>query len=175
MLIWSWVLAICGCGWLSPEASKVDSRPYYEKIKQWQKRIQKEGWSANIVDDILIQSRRLSRYDMEFDDNWLTPGDFVRSGFKGDCEDIAIFMMGSLKRLGYPHTVRVLVIGHLFADHAQLRVEMPDQSWRWYESTRARSYRCLPKSWQPIVEFDETTIVYYAAGDDARVALRLAP
>ena len=113
---------------MEPKEPPPEARPYYQKIKQWQKRIEKEGWSVALIDDVMYQSRRLTRYEMEFDDEWQTPGSFVRDGLRGDCEDIAFFMMGTLKQLGYPYLTRVLVIEDLFADHAQLKVELPDRS-----------------------------------------------
>ena len=126
--------------------------------------------AAAVVDEILNQSRSLTHYEMDFGDDWQTPGSFIRSGFRGDCEDIAIFMMGTLKRLNYPYKVRVLVIEDLFADHAQLKVQMPDGCWRWYESTRRGSYSSCPHGWRPVVEFDENAIVYYAPAGSNRIA-----
>jgi hypothetical protein len=164
------MLLYWGCSWMEPKEPPPEARPYYQKIKQWQKRIEKEGWSVALIDDVMYQSRRLTRYEMEFDDEWQTPGSFVRDGLRGDCEDIAFFMMGTLKQLGYPYLTRVLVIEDLFADHAQLKVELPDRSWKWYETTRRRAYYRQPQAWKPIVEFDEATIIYYTPSGSSQTA-----
>ncbi len=171
LLIYHGILYICACSWATPATRDNQRSPYFEKIKQWQEQINKEGWSATMVDRILDESRGMTHYQMEFEDEWLTPEAFIRAGFNGDCEDIAIFMMGSLKRLAYPHTVRILVINDLFANHAQLKVQMPDGNWKWYESTRARSYRRRPGKWRPIVEFDEHAIQYYTPPKPRQISL----
>ena len=148
----------------------MDQSPYYRKIRQWQHQIQAEGWSAALVDKVVKQARCLTHYEMDFEDDWLTPKAFIQAGFRGDCEDIAIFLMGTLKRLSYPYKVRVLVIEDFFADHAQLKVEMPDRRWKFYESTRNGAYSARPAAWKPIVEFDENTIIYHASSEKSRTA-----
>ena len=70
-------------------------------------RIQREGWSEAQLDSILFQFRRFATYRMEIQDRWDTPKEFIQKGFPGDCEDIAVFMVGTLKRLGYPYPIRV--------------------------------------------------------------------
>lgn len=162
--IYGCMFILYACDWSPPTAQQPNRSPYYDKIRQWQEQIRKEGWSAATVDDIINETRRLTKYETEFEDNWLTPAAFIRAGFQGDCEDIAIFMMGTLKRVGYPHKVRILVIRDILYDHAQLKVQLPDGKWKWYESTRKRSYTQRPKKWQPIVEFDEHTIIYHDKG-----------
>lgn len=147
-------------------------QPYYQKIREWQQRIKSEGWSTALIDDIINQCRRLSTYEMEIDDEWLTPKAFARSGLHGDCEDIAFFMIGTLKHLGYPYSARVLVVAGLFSDHAQIKVEMSDLSWKWYETTRNRAYCRIPEEWVPIVEFDETVIIYHAVEGKSITALK---
>lgn len=162
------VLALCSCTWSDPEKIDMKRQPYYQKIRHWQKQIKTDGWSAAMVDKIVAQSRRMTRYEMEFEDEWLTPKAFMRSGLQGDCEDIAFFIMGTLKELGYPHPVRILVISDLFSDHALLKVELPNGKWKMYDSTTGRTYYRLRKKWTPVVEFDEFTIIYHAPGRQAR-------
>ena len=124
-------------------------------------RIRREGWSESQVHSILNQFRTLATYRMEIEDHWDTPKEFIQKGFTGDCEDITVFMLGALKRLGYPYAVRILIVRGLFEDHALLRVEMPEGGWKVYDvvprSVPSREARLL----KPIVEFDEKRIDWF--------------
>ena len=43
--------------------------------------------------------------------------------------------LASLRRLGYPHRVRIQAIRAPGGDHAMLRVELPDGTWKRYQTT----------------------------------------
>jgi hypothetical protein len=141
---------------------------YQEKIREWQMRIQREGWSENHVHLILVQFRGLSTYHMEFRDHWDTPKEFIQKGFSGDCEDIAAFMMGSLKRLGYPHEVNILVVHNIFEDHAMLRVEMPGGGWRVYDVVKKNIPVVEESALKPVVEFNEKKVRWFPAYAEIR-------
>ncbi|MFC1868260.1 hypothetical protein ACFL0H_09025 [Thermodesulfobacteriota bacterium] len=83
---------------------------YYEQIRDWQNRVKKEGWGKTLVDDVIDQCIILAKYRMEKEDHWDTPKEFMEKGFQGDCEDIAVFMMATLKRVNYPYRVRVVAV-----------------------------------------------------------------
>jgi len=135
---------------------------YQEKIRDWQRKIQREGWSESGVDSVLTEARGLLTYRMEIRYHWETPKEFRGRGFSGDCEDIAVFMMATLRRLEYPHKIRVLIVKSLFEDHALLRVEMPGGGWKPYD-VASSAVRPLDSSrLTPVVEFDETTVVWHS-------------
>jgi hypothetical protein len=98
---------------------------------------------------------------MEIVDHWDTPKEFMRKGFSGDCEDITVFMMGTLKRLGYPHRVRVLIVEGLFEDHALLRLEMPEGGWKVYDVVPPDVPTPEWYQLRPVVEFDETGVDWF--------------
>lgn len=156
--------------------------PYYRQILAWQWRTDdaeyrklgskylgalrgKVGqgvWTREAVLAVLAESRRMTTYEMETEDRWATPLEFAERDFRGDCEDIAIFMMAALKGLGYPHEVRVLAVQTLFSGHALVKVEMPDKTWQVFETVQplddtAANTRLI---YTPIVEFDEKIIRY---------------
>ena len=102
----SWLLVllifICslGCAVTGTNGREWVRPVYQEKIREWQMRIKREGWAESQVHEILSQFRALVAYRMEIVDHWDTPKEFAEKGFSGDCEDMAIFMMATLKRLG---------------------------------------------------------------------------
>ncbi len=130
-------------------------------IREWQMRIQKEGWSDNKVGSILTQFRSLATYRVEIRDRWDTPREFMQKGFSGDCEDIVVFMMGTLKRLNYPYGLRILIAGSLFEDHALLAVEVPNGDWRVYDVAPPAVRQLAMKHVNPLVEFDERQVKWY--------------
>ncbi|MBN1105212.1 MAG: hypothetical protein JXL84_17495 [Deltaproteobacteria bacterium] len=133
---------------------------YYQKIREWQNRIQREGWTVGRLDDVLGEALGFVIYRLEIDDHWDTPHEFIHRGFQGDCEDIAVFMMGTLRYLRYPHRVRVLAVQGVFTGHALLKVEMPDGLWRIYETSGPALRGVNPNRLRVLVEFDEREILY---------------
>lgn len=134
---------------------------YREKIREWQMRIRREGWSESRVHAVLSQFRTLAAYRMEIVDHWDTPREFAEKGFSGDCEDIAVFMMGTLKRLGYPHRVHILIVQGLFEDHALLRVETATGVWRVYDVVPGSVPTPEASLLKPVVEFDEKGVEWF--------------
>ena len=153
--------AVTGClSFYQPDPAGVNVI-YDFQIKEWQERVIKEGWSENIVEDVVNQCIKLSKYKTEDFDHWDTPKEFREKGFQGDCEDIAVFAMSTLKRLEYPYGVRILAVKALFGYHAILKVEMPARDWKIYETVPLPLNEIDRLFYRPIVEFDEKTIVYY--------------
>ena len=134
---------------------------YYERIKDWQQRIKKYGWSENLIDEVMDQILQLATFRTEYYDHWDTPQEFMRRGFRGDCEDIAIFMMATLKRLKYPDKVRVMAVETLKQDHAVLKVQTPNGKWKIYDTLQKPLSEINRLFYKPIFEFDENDIIYY--------------
>jgi hypothetical protein len=160
MVVCAFLLLAVGCEGTRGVAPNAKGSLYFDKIRDWQKRINREGWSAARVEEVLGHTLSFVTYRMELDDHWDTPSEFIDRGFQGDCEDIAVFMMGTLKRVGYPHRVTVLALQGWFSGHAVLKVEMPDGTWRIYD-TMPLSLRVVDsKGLKPLVEFDDKVIVW---------------
>jgi len=160
----AWLFLLGGCAaFYQPEPEKIHGM-YYEQIREWQKRVQEQGWTQQSVDDVVKGCLKLVKYEVEDNDRWDTPQEFIRKGFRGDCEDIAVFMMATLKRLNYAHGVRILGVKTLMGDHAVLKVEMPDGIWKMYETVPVPLCEFDQLFYRPIVEFDDKTIVYYQPG-----------
>jgi hypothetical protein len=70
-------------------------------------------------------------------------------------------MMGTLKKLGYPHGMRVLITRSLVEDHALLMLEMPDNEWRVYDVAPQTVHRPAMDRLEPIVEFDDKLVKWY--------------
>ena len=158
ILIFTW-----GCAAPGPAGREWVRPVYREKINEWQMRIRREGWSESQVHSILRQFRGLAAYRMEIADHWDTPKEFMRKGVSGDCEDITVFMMGTLKRRDYPHRVRVLIVEGLFEDHALLRLETPEGGWKVYAVVPPGVPTPEPGRHRPVVEFDETGVDWFAS------------
>lgn len=111
----------------------------YEKyIIDWQKRIKRDGWSENLIDEIVRSCISVMSYSSEFekgDDYWATPKEIKANGMKGDCEDFGVMMMASLKMLNYPYRVRLQAIRTPMTDHAMLNTELPNGRWKRYNTT----------------------------------------
>ena len=155
------VFLALGCATAGPEDRASLHPVYREKIRDWQMRIQREGWSENEVHSLLRDFRSMASYRVEIGDHWDTPREFMDKGFASDCKNIAAFEMGALKRLGYPYQVRILIVHALFEDHALLRVELPDGAWRVYDVVPQNVPNPEPRLLRPVVEFDERTVEWY--------------
>ena len=60
-------------------------------------------------------------------DYWQTPYQFSRLG--GDCEDYAIAKMFTLKELGIPNEMRLLIVDTKQGNHAVLAIDEDDNTW----------------------------------------------
>lgn len=178
------LVALSGCA----ATSKVDSLQaptsprqavYYKAIIKWQDRlsekslqnfdfpqlvsmqrkIEQNGWNNQTVDEIIEEVRMLTFLTMETGDHWDTPKEFVDKKFQGDCEDIAIFFFAMLKKLNYPHPVRISAIKSDFVEHAVLKVQMPDKSWKMFETVK-KTENNMQFAYTPIVEFNDQEIIF---------------
>ena len=153
------LLVLTGCSpvFFQPKNPGVD---YRWAIERWQQRIQEESWDEPLVDDIMSSCIKIAKYKPEQgDDYWKTYQEFLRD-FKGDCEDISVFMYGTLKRLGYPNRFRLRIIRTPSGDHSVLMVEMPDGEWKLYNSTPVPIDFLDILLSRTIVEWDDRNIYY---------------
>lgn len=152
---------------------------YYKAILKWQDRLGKksfqnfdfpqlvtmqnkiinDGWNNNSVEEIIEEIRKLTCLTMETKDHWDTPKEFVAKNFQGDCEDIAIFLLAMLKKLEYPGQVRIFAVKSQFVEHAMLKVQMPDNSWKIFETVK-KTEPNMQFAYTPIVEFDDSEIIF---------------
>lgn len=133
---------------------------YFEQIKKWQNRVKEEGWSERLVDDIVYGCVKLSVYQFDQgEDNWQTPKGMIENGLRGDCEDFAAVIFGTLKALGYPHDVRILIVfTPIPVAHAMVRVRLPSGEFKTYNSTPSLLGALDELFYNPYVEFDEQSI-----------------
>ena len=158
--LFAWMLAFlvfAGCAGGTRNREPVDP-VYKEMIREWQLRMQKEEWSEDLIHSILFQFRTIATYRTEAVDHWDTPKEFMRRGFSGDCEDIAVFMMWTLRKIGYPHKAKILIVGSVLGDHALLKIEMPEGGWKVYDVVPSGVPVRRPNLLRPIVEFDEKSV-----------------
>nr|MBF0223322.1 hypothetical protein [Desulfobulbaceae bacterium] len=131
-----------------------------EKLSTWQDRVNSKGWDTSTVRAIVAESKALTSYEIEIEDQWATPQEFAAKSYSGDCEDIAIFIMSNLRSLGYPYEVRVLAVKTNFEDHALVKIQMPDLSWQVFETVQTNAAADeIILTYTPIVEFDEKQII----------------
>jgi len=149
------ILLLTGC---SLVRNPVDVKAQYlEQIKEWQQRQQKEGWTIDLVDNILEGTKWLTSYVFDEGDHWDTYKEISNKGLMGDCEDKAVAMIGSLKYLGYPHRAMVRIVTTMQpADHAIVVVEMPDGNIREYDSITSSFLDRM--FYRKVVDFDEKEI-----------------
>ncbi len=107
------------------------------------------------------QCLKFAKYRTEKEDHWDTPKEFIQRGFQGDCEDIAVFIMATLKQLKYPYNIRIMTVKALTGDHAVLKVQMPNTKWKIYETVPVPLCQIDRLFYRPIVEFDEKNIIYF--------------
>ena len=131
----------------------------FPQIASMQRKIEDNGWNNATVDQIIEDARMLTYLIMETGDHWDTPKEFVEKNFQGDCEDIAIFLFAMLKKLNYPHEVRIFAIKSDFVEHAVLKVQMPDESWKMFETVK-KTEKNMQFAYTPIVEFNDRDIIF---------------
>lgn len=129
------------------------------KLDDLRAKIARQGWSNEMVEEIIEEIRQQTSLTMETGDHWDTPREFVAKNLRGDCEDIAIFLLASLKKLDYPGQVRICAVKAQFVEHAMLKVQMPDQTWRVFETVK-KTERNVRYAFTPIVEFDDREIFF---------------
>ena len=127
------ILVMQGCAYVQP-IDPADS--YQEQFKEWQERQMREGWTAGLVSDVIGGCVDVGAYAWVYGggDHWQTYAEFIRSGYKGDCEDFAFFAAGTLRRLGYPHRIWLTIYLMPMGGHACLDVELPDGRVKHYNS-----------------------------------------
>jgi hypothetical protein len=134
---------------------------YRLEIEDWQERIRQEGWHEALVNDIMAKCIRLSKYETDPDatDYWMTYREFIQS-FRGDCEDIATFMYGTLKRLNYPEAVRLRALRMPLGDHVVVMVKLPGGRWKMFNSVPMPGDVIDIAFSRTLVEWDEENIYY---------------
>lgn len=133
----------------------------FPQLITMQQKIEENGWNNTTVDEIIEEVRMLTYLTMETEDHWDTPKEFVEKNFQGDCEDIAIFLLAMLKKLNYPYPVRIFAIKSDFVEHAVLKVQMPDNRWKIFETVK-RTENTMKFVYTPIVEFNDQEIIFSA-------------
>jgi hypothetical protein len=147
----------CSPVFFQPDNPGVD---YRWAIERWQKRIQQESWNEDLVGDIIDSCLRFAKYEAEEgDDYWKTYQEFLVD-FRGDCEDISVFMYGTLKRLGYSNDMRLRIIRTPRGDHSVLMVQLPEKKWKMYNSTPIPGDFADMAISRTLVEWDEHNIYY---------------
>ncbi len=181
------LMTLSGCAATSNKTTSMDQNEtlsprqtaYYKAILKWQDRLDKQsfqnfdfpqlvsmqnkiasdGWNNNTVEEIIEEIRNLTCLTMKTKDHWGTPKDFVARNLQGDCEDIAIFLLAMLKKLDYPGQVRIFAVKTQFVDHAMLKVQMPDNNWKIFETVK-KTERNMQFAFTPIVEFNDREIIF---------------
>jgi hypothetical protein len=154
------LLCSLGCSpiYYQPENPGTQYRQYIEK---WQQRVQEEGWDNNMVNAVVESCLKMSKYEPEpaHQDHWKSYREF-QSDFRGDCEDIATFMYGTLKRLNYPHGLKLRIIRMPAGDHAVLMVQLPNAEWKLYNSLPMPGAFLDIALARVVVEWDDHQIYY---------------
>jgi len=142
---------------------RLDSRSFqdfdFPSLTAMREQVKQNGWNQKTVEDLIEESRKLTCLTMETKDHWDTPREFAEKNFHGDCEDIAIFMLATLKKLEYPGDVRIFAVKSRFVEHAMLKVQMPDNSWKLFETVKKTDSHDR-FAYTPIVEFDDREIIF---------------
>jgi hypothetical protein len=165
-------LSSCATYYQSPELHKGEGIKvkYEDQIKEWQKRMKEDGWTNELVDEIastiqsFVQYNSDDRPDYKWkDDYWYTPGEMIEAEFKGDCEDIGILLYGTLKKLRYPHVVRLVILETIqWDEHLMVKVQMPNGNNKFYETVDVLGIQVDQLFYRPMIEFDEDNIYIYS-------------
>lgn len=154
------IIGSAGCSpvYFQPKDPGMDYRWY---IEQWQQRVRQEGWSEALVNDIVKSCLTIAKYEPEpaNHDHWKTYGEFQRN-YRGDCEDIATFMYGTLKRLNCPYALKLRIIRMPAGDHAVLMVKLPTCRWKMYNSIPQLGDFVDIMLARTVVEWDDQNIYY---------------
>ena len=124
-------ILVTGC------AATMDNKQYFDyQFKDWQQRTN-DGWTKATVSSIAHDIRAMSLYRLEGNrDYWQTLDEWVANGFRGDCEDVALAIATTLKRLECPYRVD-LIVRRLWLEkgfHVVTRVTFDDGTHRIYET-----------------------------------------
>ena len=136
-----YILIFAGCA-ISPMIQPSNPyRTYFIDLQKWAERSDKEGWSENLVDDVVAGCIWVSAYNLgettASEDGYKTIQAFYDNGMQGQCYQYSLFMLQTLlDYLDYPYQVRILAVHAIGGDHALLKVELPDGTWKTYETTR---------------------------------------
>lgn len=136
------------------------NKEYDWYIKEWQK----QKWGKEKVDSIVKGCLKLSKYKQEEygHDHWKGYQEFLKT-FKGDCEDIATFIYGTLKLLNCPYEKRIRIIGMISGHHAVVVIKF-NNDWKMYNTVPIPGDFVDLDLSKFIVEFDESNIYYMKGG-----------
>lgn len=150
--------AACSPAYFQPPQPGID---YRLQIETWQQKIRQKGWSEALVDEIMTTCVMLSKYepDPKDQDVWMTYQEFTET-FQGDCEDIATFMYGTLKRLDYPRDVRLRILRMPLGDHVVVMVQLPGGRWKMFNSVPIAGDIIDIAVSRTLVEWDDDKIYY---------------
>lgn len=140
---------------------KAMEKIYYQQIEDWREKIANEGWSDSMVDKVVYGTRANCKYDWQARTVFKSPQQMIAGGFEGNCGDIASLIYGTLKRLGYPHEVRLQIVRVFWSHHMLAKVRMPSGSWKSYQTVESPFARLDEPFYTPVLEFNETGIWEY--------------
>ncbi|MGD9211177.1 MAG: hypothetical protein PVI90_10395 [Desulfobacteraceae bacterium] len=158
ILLFITFLVGCSPAYFQPQQP---GKEYLDLIKDWQDRILQEGWNESFVDEIMAKCVFLSKYkaDPKGMDHWMTYREFIDT-FQGDCEDIAAFMYGTLKRLNYPEPIRMRILRMPMGDHAVVMVRSANGRWKMFNSVPTPGQFIDLAFSRILVEWDDERIYY---------------
>jgi hypothetical protein len=136
-------------------------KAYRWYIERWQQQVRQEGWHEALVDDVVGACLMIAKYDPEpaRHDHWKSYSEFQQK-YRGDCEDIATFMYGTLKRLHCPYALKLRIIRMPAGDHAVLMVELSAGRWEMYNTIPLPGDFIDLALARTVVEWDDQNIYY---------------
>jgi hypothetical protein len=165
-------LVSCATYYQSPTLHKGEGIKvkYEDQVREWQKRMKEDGWTNELIDEIASTIQTFVQYNSDKfpdykwkNDYWYTPSEMINADFKGDCEDIGILLYGTLKKLRYPHDVRLVVHATWqWDEHLGVKIIMPDGGIKLYETVDVIGIQIDQIFYRPMFEFDEDNIYIYS-------------
>ncbi|MFX0212225.1 MAG: hypothetical protein ACFFDT_40000 [Candidatus Hodarchaeota archaeon] len=162
ILLISTGLLSCSTSYRMTTEQKLDL--YRDFIKDWQERQKTEGWTDAKVFEVYEECLTYTKYRFDVDDHMDTYKEILQKGMVGDCEDFAIFIYGTFKRLNYPYRIRIALVSHMLYedDHALIHIELPSGKWEYLETVMMNAME--GPFYKPLFEGDENHI--YKPGTD---------
>ena len=129
----------------------------------WQERIKQEGWSDNMVSEIISYLYDLESYTVfgicgKFD-YWCSPKQFKMVGYKGSCMSLTGHHYHVFRYLKYPYGLRLEFVRLWGFGHIILKIQRKDGSWRMMDSDLSYGLKLLDRPFYfKVIQWDDKEI-----------------
>lgn len=150
----------------SVENSWTSEIQYNPDMAAWKLRIAEEGWTEEVIHDLINYLQKLMLYAPVGKCGTVTgtcsPLMFQKAGYIGMCTSCGSYIYHTFKYLGYPRGVRIGLVRIFGGGHQVTRIELENGKWKMINSFDAFGLHYLDEPFYfKVIDFDDNIIYTY--------------